>query len=280
MSQPTIVTAFFDIGRSDWDNYSRSTDLYFERLEMLCHLKNKIILYTEHKFLPIIEDIKNRVKPDLIVEYEELVTDHKMLSDISITQQSDYYRHDLKYDYRAECNSPEYVYLMYKKGEYVSRAIDKHNITGHVAWIDAGYPRKLEDMPKSRVWSYDFPEKICLWAHTDYSNFVNMDDDDDIINFVKSGTVCVIGCHYVAPHWYWSWFQQQIDYCMRYLLHKGVVDDDQTLVSMAYCYKNNHEHFDIRLTKPHVTHDWFYIFQRYNKMSDSSQTVHLEPLLA
>jgi len=278
MSQPTIVTAFFDIGRSEWDSYSRSNDTYLERLEMLCHLKNTIILYTDYKFLPLIEDIKNRVKPDLIVEYEDLVDDPKMLSDISRTQQSQYFRQDLKYDYRAECNSPEYVYLMFKKGQYVTRAIEKHNITGHVAWIDAGYPRKLEDMPKSRQWDYEFPNKICVWSHKQTDNFVDMTSDSDITDFVKSGDVCIIGCHYVAPYWMWNWFQQQIDYCMRKLLHLGLTDDDQTLVSMAYSYKDNHEHFDLRLTTPHIKHDWFYIFQRYNNKSDVTGSVRVESL--
>ena len=45
MNDITIVTAFYDIDRKNWDYYSRDTSYYFECFDKLCQLQNKIIVF-------------------------------------------------------------------------------------------------------------------------------------------------------------------------------------------------------------------------------------------
>ena len=58
----TIVSAFYDIGRTDWKDFSRSTDVYFKAFETMCSLENDIILFTEEKFKDRVNKIINTIK--------------------------------------------------------------------------------------------------------------------------------------------------------------------------------------------------------------------------
>ena len=63
----TIVTAFVDIGRGDWEGVKnnqlippyikRDTETYFKRFERLTKLKNKIVCFTEEKCLYLRMDL-------------------------------------------------------------------------------------------------------------------------------------------------------------------------------------------------------------------------------
>ena len=65
MNEITIVTAFFDIGRSDWTpdrglpHYlHRTTDTYFERFEYLAQLENPMVIFTSAEFVNTIKGIQ------------------------------------------------------------------------------------------------------------------------------------------------------------------------------------------------------------------------------
>ena len=83
MNDITIVTAFYDIGREDWEYYTRKTSYYFECFERLCQLKNKIVVFSEIKFKSLFDKIICNIKPDLVVIYEDIFDNNKVLLDIT-----------------------------------------------------------------------------------------------------------------------------------------------------------------------------------------------------
>ena len=47
MSEITLVTAFFDIGRKEYVSIPRSNDKYFEYFKFWSRIKNNLIVYTD-----------------------------------------------------------------------------------------------------------------------------------------------------------------------------------------------------------------------------------------
>ena len=58
MSEITIVTAFFDIGRANWQTSKRSTNKYINYFKFWARIKNKIIIYTSPQFINEIKQIR------------------------------------------------------------------------------------------------------------------------------------------------------------------------------------------------------------------------------
>ena len=46
MNEITIVTAFFDIGRKNFETYPRSNENYLEYFKIWARMKNNLIVYT------------------------------------------------------------------------------------------------------------------------------------------------------------------------------------------------------------------------------------------
>ena len=61
MINTTIVTAFFDIGRSSWDvGFRRTNSHYYSYFKNLCKLKNDIVVFTSEDLIPYIKENTNK----------------------------------------------------------------------------------------------------------------------------------------------------------------------------------------------------------------------------
>lgn len=54
----SIVTAFFDIGRGNWQGFARSNQQYLDWFKNLARLKNEMVIFTEPKFADAIVDMR------------------------------------------------------------------------------------------------------------------------------------------------------------------------------------------------------------------------------
>ena len=48
-TEPTIVTAFFDLRRGEWQDSGRSINRYIDAFAFWAGIKNKIVVYTNRK---------------------------------------------------------------------------------------------------------------------------------------------------------------------------------------------------------------------------------------
>ena len=159
MNDITIVTAFYDIGREDWEYFNRKTSYYFECFERLCQLKNKIVVFSEIKFKSLFDKIIRDIKPDLVVIYEDIFDNNKeLINKIKKTQQILQKKGGLTYGLTSpEHWCPEYVLLTTLKTYFCCTAINKiSEIDNTVSWIDFGYIRKEKYLPESKIWRYNF----------------------------------------------------------------------------------------------------------------------------
>ena len=254
----TIVTAFYDLGRDEWEGFKngeliapyirRSTDTYFERFERLCKIKNPIVCYTQAKFFDRIKAIRSDVE---LVAIDDIFKDHQEVMDlIHKVQVNDDFINLLDHPSSPEYWSAEYVAINFFKSFLVAHANESGLVkTDNIAWIDFGYCREklFED---GFEWSFDCDGKVNLF------NIKPM-DDKPIFSIVMSGEVYIQGCHVVAPRRMWTALKTHMIEALRRLLSVGFIDDDQTLLLMSY--RMHPETYKLNVGN---TENWFDIFDR------------------
>ncbi len=264
MNNITIVTAFYDIGRENWIYYNRDTSYYFECFERLCQLKNKIIVFSQIKFKPQFDKIISEKKSDLVVIYEEIFeTNRDLLEKIKKSQENLQNMGGLCNDGKPpEYWCPEYILVNYLKSYFCLSAIEQiSDIDDMVSWIDFGYVKKQKQIPESKIWRYDFDDKIHLW------NILDIPKQLNILDTIKNNTVYIQGCHIVASKSKWYYLNKLMNNQLNKLLLDSLIDDDQTLLLLSY--KSNPQEFILH--KENIDYqdlDWFFIFKYYNLCSE------------
>lgn len=264
MNDITIVTAFYEIGRGNWNYYTRDTSYYFECFERLCQLKNKIIVFSEIKFKPEFDRIISEKKSNLVVIYEEIFETNKNLLKKIRKAQKNLQKMGGLFDSGKppEYWCPEYVLVNYLKSYFCLTAIEQINdIDDMVSWIDFGYIKKQQQIPESKIWKYNFNDKIHLWNIQDIPNKLN------VLDTIKTNNVYIQGCHIVTSKRKWFYLNKLINEQLNNLLINSLVDDDQTLLLLSY--KFNPQEFVLhREDVDDQDLDWFFIFKYYNSCSE------------
>jgi hypothetical protein len=151
------------------------------------------------------------------------------------------------------------------KSQFCINAIEKNeSISDMVAWIDFGYVKKQSQIPKSKIWDYDFEDKIHLWCIENIPKSINLK------KIIKSNSVFIQGAHIVAPKQKWIMINKFMNEQMEYLLNNNLIDDDQTMLLMSYL-NNPHE---FKIHREYINSedlDWFFIFQYFNIYSDEDR---------
>jgi protein YibB len=254
----TIVTAFFDIGRGDWAKFTRTVDTYFRNFERLCLLENPIILFTESKHRKRVENILTR-KSNLVVYYDDDLFDRHapLLAEIQKVQQDPLFREGILDTQCPEYFEPKYVLINYLKASFCEKAIDQQAISSNmVAWIDFGYLKKKRQLPVSLRWDYPFEEKIHMYS------LLPLDAPVNITQIVKENIVYIQGCHIIAPAHKWKQMSQLMADAMHKQFDLGLIDDDQSMLLMAYLASPN----DFVIHPADVTTRLgnFFIFKKFN----------------
>lgn len=264
MSDISIVTAFFDIGRGTWTpdkgfpHYiERTTDTYFERFGNMAKLDNDMVVFTSEDLKQRVLDLRGDKKTTVIVV--DFPNEFNELRDKIKAVQS-----NVEFQSRinpAQIKSPEYwnadyVLVNALKSTFVRTAIEQKLVEQDmVAWIDFGYCRTPEDAGKFDKWGYNFdPEKIHFF------NLKKFGEGDYVADAIFNNTVFVTGPHFVAHKDKWPLLEQMIHHHMNDLLNHGLIDDDQTLMLMATL--GNPEFFETHMISDS---DWFMIFRNYNE---------------
>lgn len=270
MGNITIVTSFFDIGRETWTadkglpHYLyRKTQTYFDRFANMAQLNNEMVIFTSHDLVDKVkeyrkgkEDITTVVGIDYADEFKEI-----RLAIATIQTNPDYQKLiDPKQVRNPEYWSPDYVLVNTLKSHFVNRAITNHKVSNElVAWVDFGYCRNVEEFIKGTEWNYDFdPEKMHLFELKEFDI-----ENKTILDLIVNNDVHMTGGAIVGGKSVWPTFDRLIQHAFTELHNNNLVDDDQTLLLMAYLFNPNM--FEIKK----VTHgeDWLRhnsVFNKYN----------------
>ena len=267
MSNITIVTAFFDIGRGDWGTdkglpgyLQRTTDTYMERFGYLAELDNQMIIYTSEDQVERVSNLRkgkeDKTKiiiqhfPDMFPVFREKIDriqkDENYLKQINPNQIRN-----------PEYWSVDYVLVNLLKSHFVNNAIDNGYVDNDlVAWLDFGYCRDKETLNGITSWSYPFnPNKIHFFDFRDYQG-------QPIQYIIANNLVHMFGAKIVASKAKWESLQELIFGAFNNLTMANLVDDDQTLMLLAYLY--NPEIFELHRIDES---DPFVMFRNFNEIT-------------
>ena len=259
----TIVTAFMDIGRGEWTGQAngkpipnfiaRSTDTYLERFEKLTTLKNRIVCFTQSRFFDRIKAMREDIE---LISIDTLFEDHEHFhSAIRRIHEKPDYKKYIDNPYFPEYWSPEYVIINALKSHFVCYAIANGLChTNTTAWIDFGYCRPETKLTPGMLWKFDTQGKINLFSE---KTTIEQLWVRPIFKTVFNNEVHIQGCHIVAPNNLWPDLKDKVNTALTSLFNVDLIDDDQTLLLMAY--RSEPEKFFIY---PQLDYqNWFVIFE-------------------
>ena len=262
----SIVTGFFDIGRSDWkvrggadsSPYRRTTDRYFEYFANLAKIKNQLVIFTQPDFAERILELRREAglenKTVIFTIADLFETPEIAPAKKAIAQRmTDAFRYIV---YRPDCpeyNEPNYVLLTRLKFSFVGTAINAGVIEApQIAWIDFGYCRDNQRFDPAMPWQFDAQGKMNLFH-------LHPLDDTPLFHTIRTGDVYFIGGSIVGPKDAWLPFTREIDLSLTQLLACDLIDDEQTLMLMAW--RRAPANYITRAIYPG---DWFVVFRNFN----------------
>lgn len=235
MAEITIVTALFDIGREKWTGFERNKSEYIEYFKFWARMRNKVVVYTDQETAEQVRVVRDSFG---LTDRTTII----VIDDITVFDSEVYHRmkqvlsNEITIKFRRKPKCPEcynalYDYIMYLKPYFVADAIKKGFADGMIAWMDFGYNHggKFYTNPLEfdYLWKFDFSPKIHLFS-------VAALDDMPIFEIVRTMKTYVAGGIVVAPANLWEVLADLFRKHACSLASCGMMDDDQTLLIMAY----------------------------------------------
>ena len=246
MSEISIVTWFFDIGRKDWKGFERDNSTYANYFEFWARIKNHIIVYTEPKMSEKVKIIRQNyglLEKTTIIVIEDVrnVDEHvyNLINNALNQKLAIKYR---KQPWKPESNNAMYDYVTYLKAYFTADAINRGLVkTNTVAWIDFGFKHGGATYPISEEFAITLTDK----GLSDKIHIFAVDELDDtpIFEIVRNMHTYIAGAVTIAPVNLWQKLADLYRRAAISLGECGFADDDQTLAVMAY--RANPELFEV-----------------------------------
>lgn len=269
MSKISIVTAFFDIGRGNWTTnvnknggplphyLQRSNEKYIQNFSHLAKLDAEIIVFTSSDLVDKIQKVSEKIK---VFSYDVFSLNKNKLEQIESIQKNESFLKNVNpvQVRNPEYWSPHYVLVTNLKAFFVNKAIEENLISNDmVSWIDFGYCRDANKIPKNGKWDYNFDEeKIHLF---NYKNCQNASITEAIYN----NDVYILGAKIIAHKKNWPKMNKLMEMSFYDLCEMNLIDDDQGL--LLYSYLKDSSSFELHKIPDHqLGHDPFVLFQKFN----------------
>ncbi len=250
MSELTIVTAFYDIGRKDFEIISRTNEKYFQHFECWARINNKLVVYTQSQFKDAILQIRrkyNQEENTVIITLDDIDSiDREILDRYTEIAEAGHLENFKFLKGTIAANKPRYIYLMLLKYWFMMDASKRGLIDDFAVWLDFGYGhgdyfKNPEEF--NFKWSWDFKRKITLFTCHDL-------DEVPMYEVVRCSLNYIMGFMVVAPKELCQNLWEYVREAAYMLSAMGFIDDDQTVLLSAY--RNHKEDFAIEAS------DWFY----------------------
>ncbi len=277
----TLITAFFDIGRGNWnaksgrsDRLERTAETYLNYFKKLASLDNKIIVFTS-------PDLKNKIlalrkgKPTHVITIDIHKKFKFTLKKISNIQNSDSFKKliDPKLSNNPEYWSNEYVLVTNLKAFFVKKAIEMHLTDSElIAWVDFGYVRNDKTLNGISSWYHPFNNhKVHFFT---IKNTLELSDEKAVLHAVLNNDPHIIGGVLIANSGKWLEFYKLVCKVQKDFLNANIIDDDQGV--FLTCASQNPTLFKLN----YLGHmKWFSVFRLFHKGSKINYFTRLAILL-
>ena len=256
----TLVTAFFDIGRGDFNIVRcepRSAQKYIDYFDFWARIQNKLIVYTSPEYAQQIRDVRKkygRENKTEIIEIEDIFSvEHDIYLRMKAVEANEDFK-NIRFWNKEVSNRADYNYIVLMKYWCMQNAVTRGLCSKSVFWIDFGYnhggacytkPEEFDfcitGATNNKIQLYALPQK----EPKKVSGIQSLQFQFDTI---ASGIV-------VSPSSLCSKLWEMTKSAMLSLLSLDCIDDDQQLLLMAY--KLHSECFEIHNS------DWFMPLKEY-----------------
>lgn len=260
----TIVTAFFDIGRGEWQhNFPRSSQSYLSYFKNLATLENEMVIFTQKEFISTIREYRGN-KPTHIIEIDFQDKYKNVINKVQNILDSPKYQSLIPEELlkNPEYSSAKYVVVTNLKFYFVKKAIEICNSEKDVnlyAWVDFGFCRKNSTTNGMVKWNHNFdPNYIHLFTLKE--SFI-IEDKTTMLQKALNNEVYIAGGMFIGSKKCWKFLYPKITKIQLYYLNQNISDDDQGSILMTlFEYPN--------LFKVHyLKKGWFCGFKQFNKGS-------------
>ena len=242
----TYITAFIDINRTNWSQFTRSFEDYYKSFEpffklfdtRVCESDNLIVFIDQkhysflHKKLIELSYITNitliPITTDDLPKWKYIEREFEIMNDINFMSKLGTRTHFPEHNY------PEYTLINHSKIDLICLAIEKYeNKNQYFSWVDFGYFSKEQNIPV-RLLDINKLDKDRI----NYSLINPIEKQDFDINFTLMNAPEVVG-----GFWFFGPKDAMISYQKLYMevflkfQDDCIADDDQHLVLQCY-YKN------------------------------------------
>lgn len=259
MSEITVVTGFFDIGRGgikgELSKYSRSNDKYFSYFSRWARMRNQLVVYTEPEYTERVMEIRRSyglADKTTVIPVENIFTvEPDIYKRMKLVEKESSFR-ELRYYREAMSNGADYDYIMLMKYWMMKDAQERGLLSDTTAWIDFGFDhggtKYIDEDDWDFLWQYDFEDKIHLFSLCDPEK-INAWESLQLFPEVIMGAPLTLSTVRVAK------LYELVRKAMEALLMLEAYDDDQQLLLMAYKWAP--EEFAIHIS------DWFLPIREY-----------------
>jgi hypothetical protein len=268
MSDITLVTLFYNIGRETWGLYPRKVVEYLAAFETFLEYDYKMIIFVDYRYF---DELNEKVKNSkfnnkmLIPINEQWLLDNlwswsKLEREAEIMQSTKYktlVSHRIDRNYPENVN-PNYTILTHSKIDVVNYVID-NDLTDdeYLAWVDFGYfYNKVNDefLPKSTLDLNKFDlDKVNLCLINPIE-----ERDKDIIYTLQYAPEKIGAYFFFANKSKFKEFQESCHRWLDTFQHLGIADDEQGI--WIQCYFEDPELF-----KLHVFYKWHQALKVFSK---------------
>ncbi len=248
MKKIKIVTALFDINRSNSPISARTNEEYFTFFKFWCRIQNEMIVYCDPSFVNRISEIRagfGLLNKTTIIPVNSIFDIERKLYNQMCNIEAKSNFHMFRYRESIE-NTASYCYLTMIKAWCLQDAASKSSDECFLAWVDFGFYHggkkyiRAEDFDFE--WSYPFDNKINAFC-------LRNPDEVSSIDTLQFLTDCFIGGLLVLPSGLCGEWWNRILFAMHSLVSLDCIDDEQQLMLMIY--KMYPDDFTIRIC------DWF-----------------------
>ena len=139
----TLVTAFFDIGRSDWDSYfKRDTETYIQSFLNFMDTEYRMVIFMDSRYINRIPKSENKILIPIDISFLHEHCSWKYLKVDREIMESEKYKNlvsDRIKRGHGENVSSEYNLINHSKIDFIKYAKDHSLLSDYVCWVDFGY---------------------------------------------------------------------------------------------------------------------------------------------
>lgn len=270
MSDVTLITAFYDIGRSEWNSqFIRKSHEYVESFRLFLNYDHEMIIYIDTKHYDALSKMvecspypknKRLVSIDEAWMKENIWAWSRLEKEREIMS-SDSYRNLVPQRIAAgypENVNPEYTIITHSKVDFVCNAIDSEMIsTEMVMWVDFGYFHNKTQEKHIPLKHFDLSKidekriNLCGMAEID-------DRDRNVMYTLRDAPVKICAYLFAATKNNMQIFQSLSHQSLEAYQRAGIADDEQAVWLLSY-FSNE------TLFKVHYFPEWHLGFKYFSK---------------